>query len=262
MTEIPYPNDSNNPVSQFEAFIELVKILRNECPWDKKQTNESIAHLMIEEAYEVIDSIHNNDDYNFSKELGDLLLHIVMHSIIAEQRDAFNLTDVISRIHKKMVDRHPHVFSEVEVKDENEVTKNWELLKKKEGKKSALEGVPLSLPSLLRAERIQHKASKVGFDWDKKEDAWEKVFEEIDEFKQELCSGNKERIDEEFGDLLFSLVNVARFEHIVPEESLQKANNKFISRFTAVESMAKNQNMNLEDMNLDEMDKLWNEAKK
>ncbi len=260
-TKIPAAKNPDNVLDQMEAFIEIVRILRRECPWDRKQTNESIAHLMIEEAYETIDAIYDNNDREFAKELGDMLLHIVMHSIMAEERGAFKFIDVIKGISKKMISRHPHVFGNIEVSGEDEVLTNWENLKKKEGRKSALEGVPQALPALLRAERIQHKASRVGFDWDHKDDVWNKVDEEIAELRIELDRGDKEKSREEFGDFLFALVNAARFEGIVPEEALQLTNKKFTRRFSYVESKAKEAGRDLSEMTLAEMDKLWDEAK-
>ncbi len=261
--EVPLPADPKNYIDRFTAFVDIVKILRKDCPWDSAQTNESIAHLMIEEAYETIDAIHQKDDNEFAGELGDVLLHIVMHAIMAEERGAFNLNDVITKISNKMVHRHPHVFADVDVESTDDVMKNWEQLKKQEGKKSALDGVPLALPALLRAERIQHKASRVGFDWDDKKNVWEKVEEELAELKEELHNGqDKERVREEFGDFVFSLVNAARFADIVPEEALQKTNNKFTKRFQYVEKKAKEMGKELKDMTLGEMDELWNEAKK
>lgn len=261
--EIPKPKNPNDVLSQFESFIDLVKILRKECPWDMKQTNKTIAHLLIEEAYEVLDAINNDDDDETAKELGDVLLHIVMHSVIAEERNGFSLSQIISKIHAKMINRHPHVFGEVEVASEGEVMQNWEKLKRKEGKKSALEGVPDSLPALLKAERIQHKASRVGFDWEDKEDVWKKVYEEIDELKAEINAPERdlEKITMEFGDTFFALVNAARFEGIVPEEALQKTNKKFVKRFQYIEEKAKANNKELSDMTLKEMDDFWNEAK-
>lgn len=259
------PPEAKNPEDlseQFLVLVEIIKILRRECPWDSKQTNESIAHLMIEEAYETIDAIHEGNDAEFSKELGDLLLHIIMHAIMAEERNAFNLLDVITKIQKKLIDRHPHVFADVEVSGEEEVMSNWEALKKKEGKKSALDGVPGNLPALLQAERIQHKASRVGFDWDNKDDVWNKVDEEMAELKFEIQQGKPEAAFEEMGDLLFAIVNAARFESIVPEEALQKTNKKFIRRFRFIEEKAKELNKNLQDMTLKEMDLYWDEAKK
>ncbi|MCB0701452.1 MAG: nucleoside triphosphate pyrophosphohydrolase [Candidatus Kapaibacterium sp.] len=264
MKNIIPPSPSNPSIEKdvFEAFIELVRILRNECPWDRKQTNKSIAHLTIEESYEIMDAIDKNDDDEFSKELGDVLLHVLLHSVIAEQRGAFNIIDVINKIHKKMVHRHPHVFGDTKINSEDDVVKNWELLKKSEGKKSALEGVPKGLPALLKAERIQHKAAKVGFDWDDKNLVWDKVFEEVDELKETINKGDKVRMTEEFGDVLFSLVNAARHEQIVAEEALHFTNNKFIKRFQYIEKKAAEINLSLDDLSLSEMDKLWDEAKK
>lgn len=261
--KIPIPADPESAVSQFENFIEIVKILRRECPWDKKQTNESIAPLLIEEAYETIDAIYKKDDEEFSKELGDLLLHIVMHGVMAEERSAFSLIDIIKRISHKMIHRHPHVFGDVNVENENEVLKNWESLKLKEksGNISVLEGVPNSLPALLRAQRMQYKAARVGFDWENKENVWDKVFEEINEFKDELKIGNKDKAKEELGDLIFAIVNAARHEGIEAEESLHITNNKFKARFQHIEKRALEMGKNLNNMSLEEMDLLWDEAK-
>lgn len=262
MIEAPKPNDPNSLSDVFINFVEIVKILRTDCPWDSKQTNESISHLLIEEAYETLDSIQQGDDASFKKELGDILLHIVMHSVMASERGAFDMIDVINSITKKMVDRHPHVFGNTEVSGEQEVLENWERIKMKEGRKSALEGVPLALPALLRAERIQHKAARVGFDWEKKEDVWAKVEEEFLELKDELKAGDKARTEEEFGDFLFALVNAARFEEIVPESALQMCNAKFTKRFEYIEAKALEMGKQLTDMTLAEMDEIWNEAKK
>lgn len=269
MNIIPKPNDPNNINDNFQAFIDLVKLLRKECPWDKEQTNESIAHLMIEEVYETYDAIMSQNYPEVSKELGDLLLHIVMHSVIAEETNKFSLIDVIQRIHHKMVSRHPHVFGETEVKDSAEVMNNWENLKKKEGKKTVLEGVPNSLPSLLKAERIQQKAARVGFDWENREDVLPKLEEELNEFKAELTNpdgtnneNNIEKMTEEFGDLLFTMVNLGRKYNIVPENALQIANKKFTNRFNFVEQKIKEQNKNFSDFNVNELDNFWNEAKK
>lgn len=259
---VPVAKKQDDIKDQFEALVEIIRILRRECPWDKKQSIESIAHLIIEEAYETIDAIHNSNYEELSKELGDLLLHIIMHSVMAEEKGYFNLMDVILRIQNKLVFRHPHVFGGLEVSGEEEVVENWENLKKKEGKKSALEGIPATLPSLLRAERIQHKASRVGFDWQKKEDVWNKVEEEIMELKTALIENKIEDKTEEIGDLLFSIVNACRFEGVVAEESLQLTNNKFIKRFQYIEGKAKQINKKLSDMTLEEMDAIWDEAKK
>jgi XTP/dITP diphosphohydrolase len=262
-SKIPVPANPEDLLDLFNSFYELVWILRQECPWDKEQTNESIAQLTIEEAYEAVDAIYKKDDADFAGELGDLLLHIVMHAIMAEQRGAFDMREVIRKIHSKMVRRHPHVFGEVAVSGQEEVLENWEMIKKEEknGEGSTLDGVPLTLPALLRAERIQHKASRVGFDWDKKEDMWEKVEEEFGELKAEIKEGNHEKTKHEFGDFLFSLVNAARYEDIVPEEALQLTNMKFTRRFQYIELKAREIGKSLKDMSLAEMDVFWDEAK-
>lgn len=260
--KIPQVNNPGSIEEQFKKLVEIVKILRVHCPWDRKQTNESIAPLLIEEAYETISAIENHNDKEFQKELGDLLLHIVMHSIMAEERNAFNLMDVIIGIQEKLIFRHPHVFGDIEVSGEEEVLKNWEVLKQKEGRDSVLEGVPSNLPALLRAERIQFKASRVGFDWERSEQVWEKVIEELNELKS--TTENNEpisRIEEELGDLLFAIVNYARFLGISPEIALQKTNNKFIKRFQVIESTAANMNKSLSELSLEEMDEIWNKSK-
>lgn len=261
--KIPVPVNPDDIKELFEKFNELVWILRSECPWDREQTNRSIAQLTIEEAYEAVDAIYKNDDDDFAGELGDLLLHVVMHSIMAEQRGAFTIKDVINKIHHKMVTRHPHVFGEVAVADQHEVLRNWESIKKGEKSKevSILNGVPKNLPALLRAERIQHKASRVGFDWLEKQDMWAKVEEEFAELKEELKNGDQSRKTEEFGDFLFALVNAARYEGIVAEEALQLANNKFTSRFMHIEQRANENARELNKMTLEEMDAYWDEAK-
>jgi len=264
--KIPKPTNPDNYLSQFENFVNIVKILRNECPWDRAQTNESIANLLIEEAYETIDAIYEKDDAEFSKELGDILLHIVMHSVMAEERGGFNLLNVIEKISKKMIDRHPHVFSNDKVKDAEEVLQNWEQIKKKENMdstpRSTLAGVPKSLPALLRAERIQHKVSRVGFDWSDKNDVWNKVEEELQEFRRELANENKEKARQELGDFIFAIVNAARHEGLVAEEALHLTNNKFTARFQFIEKRALELNRDLNDMTLDEMDEIWDESKK
>ena len=258
---VPVPNDPKNMLDQFLNLYKIVAILREKCPWDSVQTNQSIAILSIEEVYEMVEAIDKQDDKEFSKELGDLLLHIILHTIMAEERGAFDMIDVLTQIQTKLVYRHPHVFGDVEVSGENEVLENWEDLKMSEGQKSILEGVPKSLPALLRAERVQYKASKVGFDWEKKEDVWAKVEEELGEFKQEVESGNQEKAKEELGDVIFSIVNVARLYDLIPEESLQKTNDKFTKRFQYIEDNARESGKKLREMTLEEMDKLWEEAK-
>ncbi|MCX7879208.1 MAG: nucleoside triphosphate pyrophosphohydrolase [Ignavibacteria bacterium] len=260
--EIPRASDPNNLAEAFLILVEIVKLLRKHCPWDRKQTNESIAPLLIEEAYETISAIETKNDNEFQSELGDLLLHIIMHSIMAEERNSFNLLDVINKIQEKLIFRHPHVFSSTIVTCEEDVVRNWEELKKSEGKTSALDGVPINLPSLLRAERIQHKASRVGFDWEKAQDVWNKVLEELNELQKAVQEKEQHhRIEEELGDLLFAIVNYARFLGVCPEYALQKTNNKFIQRFQAIEAYAKEQNKPLTEMTLEEMDKVWNKAK-
>ena len=259
--EVPKPKDPNSLADQFLTFYEIVKILRRECPWDRRQTNESISQLLIEETYETIEAINDKDDNEFSKELGDVLLHIVMHSVIAEERGAFNMVDDLKKISKKLVHRHPHVFGDVEINGEKDVMKNWENLKIEEGQKSIMQGVPKTLPALMRAQRIQFKASKVGFDWENKKGVWDKIEEELAEFSKEIESNNFEKASEELGDIIFAVVNAARFEEVVAEEALQKTNDKFIRRFQYIESKAREQGKNLSDMTLAEMDAFWEESK-
>jgi XTP/dITP diphosphohydrolase len=261
-SEVPKPKNPDSLLDQFETYIEIVRILRKKCPWDSQQTNQSIAHLLIEEAYETIDAINKGDDKEFSKELGDLLLHVVMHGVMAEERGAFSLIDVIKRTSKKLIYRHPHVFGDVEVESAGEVVQNWEALKMKEGRVSILDGVPVAMPSLLRAQRIQHKVANVGFDWTDKRDVWDKIEEEFKELKFEILNKNKKKASEELGDFLFSIVNAARFEEIVAEEALQFTNEKFIKRFKYIEKKAGEINKNLNEMTLEEMDEIWDEAKR
>ena len=259
--KIPTPKDKNSPISQFEAYIEIVKLLRLYCPWDSEQTHESISHLLLEEAFETFEAIHNNDVKGMAEELGDLLLHIVMNSIIGEENNTFSLVDVISHSAEKMVLRHPHIFDKVKVNGTDEVLQNWERIKMKEGRNSILDGVPIVLPALLKAERIQQKAAKVGFDWNNKRDVWNKVLEEVEELKTAIINDDFKNMEEEFGDVIFALVNAARFSNIVPENALQKTNTKFIKRFNHIERRAKELNKELNEMSLNEMDELWNEAK-
>ena len=258
---IPIPDNPESIKDQFESFVKLVQVLRLECPWDRKQTHESISHLFIEEAYEMIDAIATGDDEEFAKELGDLFLHILMHSVIAEQRGSFSIIDVMKKVQSKLIYRHPHVFGDTNAEDEETVRKNWEELKMQEGRSSALEGVPNALPALIRAQRIQEKAANVGFDWDNESDVWNKVDEELQELRVELEQGNPERITDELGDVLFSIVNAARFRSIIAEDALQKTSNKFKKRFMIIEQMAQKQGRHLKDMTLQEMDDLWNEVK-
>jgi len=259
--EVPKPKDPKSLADNFLSFYEIVRILRKECPWDSRQTNQSISQLLIEETYEAIEAIANNDDDEFSKELGDILLHLVMHSVIAEETGRFNFIDVLQKISKKLVHRHPHVFGDVEINGEKDVMKNWENLKIAEGQDSILQGVPKTLPALMRAQRIQFKASKVGFDWENKTGVWDKIEEELAEFRKEIEANNFEKASEELGDIIFAIVNAARFEEVVAEEALQKTNDKFIRRFQYIESKAKEQGKKLSDMTLAEMDAFWDEAK-
>lgn len=255
----------NSRQDQLEAFNRLLDImddLREKCPWDKKQTLESLRHLTIEETYELADAILDNDLEEIKKELGDLLLHIVFYAKIGSEKEAFDIADVATSISEKLIDRHPHIYGDVEVKDEKEVKENWEKLKLKEGKKSVLEGVPRSLPAMIKANRIQDKVAGVGFDWEKPEQVWEKVQEELGELNEELAATDQQKIEKEFGDVLFSMVNYARFIGVNPENALEKTNKKFIQRFQNLEQAAKKVGKSLHDMSLAEMDVFWEESKK
>lgn len=253
----------NPPTETFEDFFAIVRRLRLDCPWDREQTHASIAPLLVEEAYEVKESIEDGNDEELKKELGDILLHAVMHSVIAEERGAFSFDDVVKFVSVKLVHRHPHVFGDTSVQNAGEVSQNWEQLKMKEGRTSLFQNMPKALPALQRAERVQDKASKVGFDWEKPEDVWKKVEEEMEELHQEVAAGNSpERVEEEFGDLLFALVNYGRFIGVAPEESLHRTINKFIRRFQHIESRLAGQGLTFKDVNLETMDRYWNEAKR
>lgn len=250
---------------QLQAFDKLLSImddLREKCPWDKKQTLQSLRHLTIEEVYELGDAILDDNLNEIKKELGDVLLHIIFYAKIGSESQTFDIGDVIENISKKLVDRHPHIYGDVVVENEEEVKQNWEKLKLKEGNKSVLEGVPRSLPAMVKAYRIQDKAKGVGFDWDKPEQVWEKVQEEINEFKAEIEAKNQATMEAEFGDVLFSLVNYARFVNINPENALELTNKKFIKRFQYLENKATDLGKPLAEMTLAEMDVFWNEAKK
>jgi|TARA_B110000438_G_scaffold201041_1_gene192568 XTP/dITP diphosphohydrolase len=247
------------------AFIRLVEImdrLREECPWDKKQTMDSLRYLTIEEMYELSDAILEKDMNEVKKELGDLLLHIVFYSRIASEKNHFDIADVLNGISDKLIFRHPHIYGDVKVKDEKEVKKNWEKLKLKEGKKSVLEGVPKSLPAIVKAFRIQEKVRGVGFDWDNKKQVWKKVQEEIQELKHEELENNHDRIESEFGDVLFSLVNYSRFIDVNPEDALERTNKRFIKRFQLMEDKIKNDGNELSEISFDQMNEYWTWAKK
>lgn len=255
----------NNREAQLNAFNRLLDImddLREKCPWDRKQTLESLRHLTIEETYELGDAILGNDLNEIKKELGDLLLHIVFYAKIGSEKNAFDIADVANGICDKLIERHPHIYGDVEVADEEEVKKNWENLKLKEGKSSVLEGVPKSLPAMVKANRIQDKVAGVGFDWEQPEQVFEKLKEELDELQHEVNENNAERIEAEFGDVLFSMINYARFLKVDPESALERTNKKFIKRFQYLEEKAKAVNKPLRDMTLAEMDVFWEEAKK
>ncbi|GAB3913589.1 nucleoside triphosphate pyrophosphohydrolase [Mucilaginibacter boryungensis] len=241
--------------------------LRENCPWDMKQTMESLRHLTIEETYELSDSILGCDMQEVKKELGDIMLHLVFYARIASETKEFDITDVLNGICDKLITRHPHIYSDTEVNNEDDVKRNWEKLKLKEGNKSVLGGVPASLPALVKASRIQEKARGIGFDWEHKNQVWEKVEEEMQEFRSEFNAEDNSAIDHEkaegeFGDLLFSLINYARFININPENALEKTNRKFIKRFQYLEAKAQDSGKKLQDMTLAEMDVFWNEAKK
>ncbi len=255
----------NTRAKQLEAFNRLLDImddLREKCPWDKKQTLESLRHLTIEETYELADAIIENDKPEIKKELGDLLLHIVFYAKIGSETNDFDIADVANAICDKLIDRHPHIYGDVVVESEEEVKQNWEKLKLKEGNKSVLGGVPKSLPALVKASRIQEKAKGVGFDWEEPQQVFEKVQEELNELQVEVNNNNIDLIEAEFGDVLFSMINYARFLNINPETALERTNKKFIKRFQYLESKATELGKPLADMTLAEMDVFWEEAKK
>jgi len=255
----------SNRTDQLQAFGRLLTImdeLREQCPWDQKQTMETLRPLTIEETYELGDAILDQDLQEVKNELGDLLLHIVFYAKIGSETKDFDISDVINSICEKLIHRHPHIYSDVVVKDEAEVKQNWENLKLKEGKTSVLEGVPKSLPALVKASRIQEKVAGVGFDWEHPEQVWEKVEEELGELKLEVENKNQDAVEDEFGDVLFSLINYARFLDINPENALERTNKKFIKRFQYLETKAKSLQKSLSEMTLAEMDVYWEEAKK
>jgi len=254
-------NSRENQLKAFDRLLTIMDELREQCPWDKKQTMQTLRHLTIEETYELGDAILDNDLQEIKGELGDLLLHIVFYAKIGSETKDFDIADVTNAICEKLINRHPHIYGNVKVKDEDEVKQNWENLKLKEGKKSVLEGVPKSLPALVKASRIQDKVAGVGFDWEKPNQVWEKVEEELKEFKYEVKKGNQDAIENEFGDVLFSMINYARFLKINPENALEKTNKKFSKRFQYLEEKAKTLNKPLKDMTLAEMDVFWEEAK-
>ena len=254
-------NSRQEHLKAFERLLDIMDELREKCPWDKKQTLESLRHLTIEETYELGDAILDNDLPEIKKELGDLLLHIVFYAKIGSETDDFDIADVANSISQKLIDRHPHVYGDIDVKDEKEVQRNWENLKLKEGKKSVLEGVPKSLPAMVKANRIQDKVAGVGFDWEEPHQVFAKVKEELVELSTEIEKGTQENIESEFGDVLFSLINYARFIKVDPESALERTNKKFIKRFQFLEEAAKKEGKQLSEMTLAEMDVHWNESK-
>jgi len=251
----------NKPDDQFARFMGIVRRLRKECPWDRAQTHKSIRHSLLEEAYEVLEAIDRGDMDELRDELGDLLLHIALHAVMAEEQKAFTINDVFRSLSEKLIRRHPHVFGSVNVRSAGEVRANWEKLKLKEGRSSVLEGVPRKLPALLKARRLQEKASKVGFDWKKKRDVWTKVEEELAEFRAAEAKKSRYSMEEEFGDVLFSLVNYSRFINIHPELALARTTEKFTRRFQLMERELKKRGIALPDAGLPLMDELWDLGK-
>jgi len=255
-------NSRQDQLKAFDRLLTIMDELREKCPWDRKQTMESLRHLTIEETYELGDAILDKDMEEIRKELGDVLLHLVFYSKIGSETNDFDIADVANGICNKLIDRHPHIYGDVIVADEEEVKRNWENLKLKEGKKSVLEGVPRSLPAMVKANRIQDKVAGVGFDWEEPKQVFEKLQEELKELEDEVTENNSDLIEAEFGDVLFSMINYARFLKVNPENALERTNKKFIKRFQYLEGKAAEQGKALKDMSLAEMDVFWNEAKK
>ncbi|MCX7877215.1 MAG: nucleoside triphosphate pyrophosphohydrolase [Ignavibacteria bacterium] len=273
MKKLKHKLSADNPVNEFDEFVRIVKRLRNECPWDREQSHESIRHLLLEETYETLEAIDEKNYEALKKELGDLLLHVVFNAVIAEGNGNFTLKEVIESINSKLISRHPHVFGETKVSGKDEVLKNWESLKLKEdGRKSLLDGVPKNLPSLTRAYRIGEKSSKVGFDWENAGDSFRKIEEELKEFRElteskrksdgKFSDEDREELEKELGDILFAIVNYSRFLEINPENALRKTIEKYIKRFRYIENELEKAGKNITDSNLQEMDHYWNESKK
>ncbi|MGY8886487.1 MAG: nucleoside triphosphate pyrophosphohydrolase [Flavobacteriales bacterium] len=255
-------NSRDLQLKAFDRLLTIMDELREKCPWDRKQTMETLRHLTIEETYELGEAILENDLEEVKNELGDLLLHLVFYAKIGSETQDFDIADVCNSICEKLISRHPHVYGDVEVADEEEVKQNWENLKLREGRESVLEGVPKSLPALVKANRIQDKVAGVGFDWEEPQQVFDKVKEELEELQQEVSADNKDKIEAEFGDVLFSMINYARFLKVDPENALERTNKKFIKRFKYIESKAKEVDKSLKEMTLAEMDVFWEEAKK
>lgn len=251
-----------NPSDEFVRLVKIMDELREKCPWDKKQTVQTLRHLTIEETYELADAITDNDWDGIKEELGDLLLHIIFYTKIGSEQNHFTLTEVISGVCEKLIVRHPHIYGDVKVNNEEEVKQNWEKIKLRQGKKSVLGGVPASLPAMVKAIRLQDKSKQVGFEWDNTKLVWDKVMEELHELEEAVESGDQNKMEDELGDVLFSLVNLARFLQVDAENALERTNKKFIKRFTLMEEAAGKENKLLHDMPLAEMDALWNKIKK
>lgn len=247
---------------KFDNLVKIMRRLREECPWDREQTFDSIKAATLEETYEVIDAIDEQNYDELKGELGDLLLHILFHSVIAEDKKLFTINEVIDSISEKLVRRHPHIFSDVKIETNKDIERNWETIKMGEGRESILEGIPQNLPELQKATRMQEKVSKIGFDWENKEDVWKKVIEEIEEMHESEVSGDKEMIEKELGDVFFAMVNYSRFLGINPENALRRTNKKFVKRFTYIEQKLKEMSKSITETNLEEMDKYWEESKK
>ncbi|MBU2945183.1 nucleoside triphosphate pyrophosphohydrolase [Zobellia uliginosa] len=254
-------NTRQQKLEAFDRLLTIMDELREQCPWDKKQTMKTLRHLTIEETYELGDAILDDDLEEVKKELGDVLLHIVFYSKIGSETNDFDIADVCNEICDKLINRHPHIYGDVKVTSEEDVKRNWENIKLKEGKKSVLEGVPRGLPALVKASRVQEKVAGVGFDWEKPEQVWEKVQEELAEFQEEVKVNDQDKMESEFGDVMFSMVNYARFLNISPENALERTNKKFIGRFQYLEAKAKELGKELKEMTLAEMDVFWDEAK-
>lgn len=249
-------------INEFKRLLEIMLRLRKECPWDRAQTNETLRTMTIEEVYELSEAILENDDKKIKEELGDIMLHLMFYSIIADEKDSFDITEVLKVLNEKLIRRHPHIFSDVIVNNANEVKQNWEKIKLAEGKKSVLEGVPPHLPSMVKAYRLQEKAKGVGFDWENINQVYDKLSEEINELRHAINSANQQNIEEELGDVFFALINYSRFLNVNPDDALEKANKKFINRFKYIEQKANDNGAKINNLSLEEMDKLWDEAKK
>ncbi len=253
--------DTKNIADSFLQLVQIMEDLREKCPWDKKQTIQTLRQLTIEETYELTDAITEEDWKGIKEELGDLMLHLVFYAKIGTEQNKFTLPEVLNDVCKKLIARHPHIYGDVKVADEEDVKRNWEKLKMKEGKTSVLSGVPKSLPSMVKAMRLQEKAKQVGFEWEVKEQVWDKVEEEIKELQEAITEGNSDKMEDELGDVFFSLVNFARFLQVDAENALERTNKKFIGRFTKMEQEALKDGKNLQEMTLEEMDGIWNKIK-